>query len=49
MEKSLEQSLKDWIAAVQCNLDGYKIRKEEKAIKAAEVMISEFKEMLAKL
>ena len=49
MEKSLEQSLKDWIAAVEYNLDGYKIRREEKAIKAAEAMISEFKEMLAKL
>ena len=49
MEKSLEQSLKDMIVAVEYNLEGYKIRKDEKAVNAAEVMIAKFKAMLAQI
>jgi len=42
----MEQSIKDYIAAIETNIERYKIQNDHKAVQAAENMIVNLKKML---
>ena len=43
----MNQAIKDYITAIEYNIEGYKIRKEYRAAEAAERVILDLKKMLS--
>ena len=45
----MEQTLKDYIAAIETNIERYKIKNDHKAVQAAENMIANLQKMLEQI